>query len=66
MPTEDVPFRPSPEGQRGADRNLLFGVMALRVAFIDRDQLVAAMNTWVLENTMPLGKGSGQAAGEVA
>jgi non-specific serine/threonine protein kinase/serine/threonine-protein kinase len=37
-----------------ADRNLLFGVMALQMDFIDRDQLVRAMNAWVLEKHKPL------------
>jgi serine/threonine protein kinase len=37
-----------------ADRNLLFGVLALQMDFIDRDQLVRAMNAWVLEKHRPL------------
>jgi hypothetical protein len=32
-----------------ADRNLLFGVLALQMDFIDRDALVKAMNAWVLD-----------------
>ena len=28
------------------DRNLLFGILALQMDFITRDQLVAAMNAW--------------------
>src|SRR5438105_4002948 len=40
---------------RAADRNLLFGILALQMDFISRDQLVAAMNTWVLEKSRPLG-----------
>jgi serine/threonine protein kinase/tetratricopeptide (TPR) repeat protein len=39
-----------------ADRNLLFGIVALQMDFIDRDSLVAAMNAWVLEKTKPLGQ----------
>lgn len=39
-----------------ADRNLLFGVLALQMDFIDREQLIAAMNAWVLEKSHPLGK----------
>src|SRR5687768_11169713 len=39
-----------------ADRNLLFGVLALQMDFIDRDTLVSAMNAWVLEKSKPLGK----------
>jgi eukaryotic-like serine/threonine-protein kinase len=39
-----------------ADRNLLFGILALQMDFIDRDQLVAAMNAWVLDKTKALGE----------
>src|SRR5438552_3426336 len=38
-----------------ADRNLLFGILALQMDFIDRDQLVAAMGAWVLDKTQALG-----------
>jgi eukaryotic-like serine/threonine-protein kinase len=31
-----------------ADRNLLFGVLALQMDFIARDDLIAAMNRWIL------------------
>ncbi len=37
-----------------ADRNLLFGILALQMDFIDRDQLVSAMNAWVLDKSQPL------------
>ncbi len=39
-----------------ADRNLLFGILALQMDFIRRDQLVAAMHEWVLAKTKPLGQ----------
>jgi hypothetical protein len=39
-----------------ADRNLLFGILALQMDFISRDALVAAMNAWVLEKSKPLGE----------
>jgi hypothetical protein len=39
-----------------ADRNLLFGILALQMDFISRDALVAAMNAWVLEKRKPLGQ----------
>ncbi len=39
-----------------ADRNLLFGILALQMDFITRDQLVAAMNAWVLDKAKPLGQ----------
>ncbi|MBX7105939.1 MAG: tetratricopeptide repeat protein [Gemmataceae bacterium] len=39
-----------------ADRNLLFGILAVQMDFITRDQLVAAMNAWVLDKGKPLGQ----------
>src|SRR5258707_379762 len=39
-----------------ADRNLLFGILALQMDFIARDALVAAMNAWVLDKGKPLGQ----------
>src|SRR6516225_9734471 len=39
-----------------ADRNLLFGIVALQMDFIDRDQLVAGMHAWVLEKHKALGQ----------
>ena len=38
------------------DRNLLFGILALQMDFISREQLVAAMNAWVLAKEKPLGQ----------
>jgi eukaryotic-like serine/threonine-protein kinase len=38
-----------------ADLNLLFGILALQLDFISRDQLVAAMNAWVLTKQRALG-----------
>jgi serine/threonine-protein kinase len=38
------------------DRNLLFGILALQMDFITRDQLVAGMNAWVLDKLKPLGE----------
>lgn len=46
-----------PRGNTGptiADRNLLFGILALQVDFISRDGLIAGMNTWVLDKKRPL------------
>src|SRR5262245_56517891 len=37
-----------------ADRNLLFGILALQMDFISRDALIAGMNAWVLDKTKPL------------
>jgi serine/threonine protein kinase/Flp pilus assembly protein TadD len=38
-----------------ADYNLLFGVLALQMDFIDRDALIAAMHAWVLDKNQGLG-----------
>ena len=46
-----MPMASSP----AADRNLLFGILALQMDFVTRDQLVAAMNSWVLDKAKPLG-----------
>src|SRR5262249_44753943 len=40
----------------GADRNLLFGILALQMDFIQRDALIAAMNAWLLDKAKPLGQ----------
>ena len=45
-----TPSRPS------ADRNLLFGILALQMDFISRDALIQAMNAWVLDKAKPLGQ----------
>jgi serine/threonine protein kinase len=39
-----------------ADRNLLFGVVAVQMDFVSRDALVAAMNAWALGKTQSLGQ----------
>jgi serine/threonine-protein kinase len=39
-----------------SDRNLLFGVLALQMDFIDRDALIAALHAWVLEKKRTLGE----------
>src|SRR5438128_1377409 len=39
-----------------ADRNLLFGILALQMDFVSRDHLVAAMHAWVLAKHKPLGQ----------
>src|SRR5438874_9526828 len=47
-----------PEAQTpfAADRNLLFGILALQMDFIRRDALIAAMHAWVLDKAKPLGQ----------
>jgi serine/threonine-protein kinase len=39
-----------------ADRNLLFGILALQMDFISRDALIRGMNAWVLDKHKPLGQ----------
>jgi tetratricopeptide (TPR) repeat protein/tRNA A-37 threonylcarbamoyl transferase component Bud32 len=39
-----------------ADRNLLLGVLALQLDFLDRDALIAGMNAWALDKGKPLGR----------
>ena len=41
--------------QARADRNLLYGILALQMDFVSRDALIRAMHAWVLEKTKPLG-----------
>jgi hypothetical protein len=38
-----------------ADRNLLFGILALQMDFVSRDALITAMNAWVLHKNHALG-----------
>src|SRR6516162_9181289 len=38
----------------GADRNLLFGLLALQVGLIDQGQLVAAFQAWTRDKLRPL------------
>jgi serine/threonine-protein kinase len=45
-----------PPNSQAADRNLLFGIVALQMDFITRDQLIAAMAAWVVEKHKPLGQ----------
>jgi serine/threonine protein kinase/tetratricopeptide (TPR) repeat protein len=46
---------PAPVASPTADRNLLFGILALQMDFISRDALIAAMHAWVLDKTKSLG-----------
>src|SRR5262249_42542531 len=39
-----------------ADRNLLFGILALQMDFISRDALITALHAWVLDKAKPLGQ----------
>ncbi|MFO0958384.1 MAG: protein kinase [Isosphaeraceae bacterium] len=40
---------------QGEDRDLLFGVLALHMDLIGRDELIAAINTWSPDRSRPLG-----------
>ena len=42
--------------RRGADGNLLYGLLALQMNFVDRDALLAAMQAWVFDKAKPLGQ----------
>ncbi len=42
--------------QPATDRNLLFGILALQMDFINRDALVDAMNAWLVQKHRPLGE----------
>lgn len=44
------------EGHPSSDLNLLFGLMALQMDFIGRDELIGAMRDWALQKTVPLGE----------
>jgi serine/threonine-protein kinase len=39
-----------------ADRNLLFGILALQMDFVSRDALIAAMHAWVMAKSKSLGE----------
>jgi tetratricopeptide (TPR) repeat protein len=43
---------PSP----AADRNLVFGLLALQMDFVSREQLLDAMHAWMLDKQTPLGE----------
>jgi serine/threonine-protein kinase len=39
-----------------ADRNLLLGILALQMDFVNRDALVAGMSAWAVDKAKPLGQ----------
>ena len=47
---------PNPAPSSAADRNLLFGILALQMDFIDGPALIAALHAWVLAKAKPLGQ----------
>jgi tetratricopeptide (TPR) repeat protein/tRNA A-37 threonylcarbamoyl transferase component Bud32 len=55
MEKNGKPFSPwSP--QVGADRNLLFGILALQLEFISKEALIAGLHAWVLAKHKSLGQ----------
>ena len=40
--------------ERSTDRNLLIGVLVVQMEFISRDELIHAMNEWVLDKSASL------------
>jgi hypothetical protein len=38
-----------------ADRNLLFGILAMQLDFVTKDALIAAIHAWLLDKAKPLG-----------
>ena len=49
------PGPPAPAAPRSAaDRNLLFGVLAMQMDFVSREALIAAVSAWVLDKSKPL------------
>jgi hypothetical protein len=46
----------SSQRTRGTDRNLLFGIMALQMDFISRDELIETLREWTTQKDRPLGQ----------
>jgi tetratricopeptide (TPR) repeat protein/serine/threonine protein kinase len=47
---------PEPSPHAAADRNLLFGILALQADLISRDALISAMNAWAVHKDKGLGQ----------
>jgi hypothetical protein len=47
---------PDPSPHAAADRNLLFGILALQANLISSDALISAMNAWVVDKAKPIGQ----------
>src|SRR5262249_15348309 len=48
--------RASSMSKADADRNVLFGLVAVQMDLISREALVAGFNAWVLRKNIPLGQ----------
>ena len=44
-----------PTSSQSADRNLIFGLLALQMDFLTREQLLDALQAWMLQKQSPLG-----------
>jgi hypothetical protein len=44
----------APPRRADAERNLLFGVLAMQMNFVSRESLIAAVSAWVLDKSRPL------------
>jgi serine/threonine-protein kinase len=55
-PSEQTAMPDANSPRSAADRNLLFGILALQMDFVSRDALIAAMHSWVLAKSKPLGE----------
>src|SRR5438105_8655118 len=47
---------PQPSSHPDSNRNLLFGILAVQLNFISRDDLVSGMNGWALDKSKSLGQ----------
>src|SRR5687767_14309226 len=56
LPRTRLPDSESRMPAATADRNLLFGIVAVQMDFVGRDDLLAAMNAWVLDKGKSLGE----------
>src|SRR4051812_10828798 len=55
MGSRPTPIRRSRPMSASADRNLLFGILAVQLDFVTKNALVAGMNVWLLDKAKPLG-----------
>lgn len=44
------------DASTSSDRNLLLGILALQLNFVDRDELISSMNAWVIDKDKSLAK----------
>src|SRR5438309_473417 len=49
-------LRRGPSMSAAADRNLIFGLLALQMDFVSREQLLDAMSAWMFQKHTPLGE----------